>query len=188
MDYPKIWHYPDEAQRRQWQNPEAILEKIGLKPGHTFMDVGCGAGFFMIPAARIVGAKGQVYGLDSQCRAIDELRQKAANEGLTNIEAKEGTAEETLINYPPADIVFLANTLHDFRDPARVLENAHRLLKPGGKLANLDWKKIKMSLGPSYVKRFDETTAAHLIKSAGFHIESIDDSGPYHYLIIARRS
>jgi ubiquinone/menaquinone biosynthesis C-methylase UbiE len=186
LDQHGTWHYIDETQRRQWQNPEAILEKIGLKPGHTFMDIGCGSGFFTIPAARIVGTKGKVYGLDSQKSAIDEIKKKAATEELANIVVKVGMAEETLISDVLVDIVFLGIVLHDFQDPGRVLENAHRLLKLKGKLANLDWKKMNMSFGPPYSKRFDQTTASRLITSAGFDIESIEDSGLYHYLIIAR--
>jgi 2-polyprenyl-3-methyl-5-hydroxy-6-metoxy-1,4-benzoquinol methylase len=55
----------DEDGRRRWQNPEAILAYVGLKAGFTFVDVGCGNGFFTVPAARLVGDEGTVYGLDA---------------------------------------------------------------------------------------------------------------------------
>jgi hypothetical protein len=60
------------------------------------------------------------------------------------------------------------------------------MIKPGGKLANLDWKKINMSFGPPQAKRFDEAAASRLIEGAGFKIESVKNSGLYHYLIMAR--
>jgi ubiquinone/menaquinone biosynthesis C-methylase UbiE len=186
LDQHHTWHYIDETQRRQWQNPEAILQEIGLKRGSTFMDIGCGAGFFTLPASRITGGSGKVYGVDSQSSSLDEIRKKAKAEGLDNIELKAGMAEETLICEACADIVFLGIVLHDFQDPARVLKNARRMIKPGGKLANLDWKKINMSFGPPLAKRFDEAAASSLIEGAGFTIESVIDSGQYHYLIIAR--
>jgi ubiquinone/menaquinone biosynthesis C-methylase UbiE len=186
MDQHRVWHYIDETQRRQWQDPEAILKKIGLAPGYTFMDIGCGSGFFTLPAARITGTKGKVYGLDSQSSSLDEIRKKAKAEGLKNIELKAATAEETIICHACADIVFLGIVLHDFQDPARVLMNARLMIKPRGILANLDWKKVDMNFGPPLSKRFDEAAASRLIEGAGFQIESTEDSGQYHYLITAR--
>ena len=50
----------DDHERRKWQNPEAILSSIGLRPGFTLIDIGCGSGFFALPAAKIVGKKGKV--------------------------------------------------------------------------------------------------------------------------------
>jgi ubiquinone/menaquinone biosynthesis C-methylase UbiE len=178
--------YHDEEARRMWQDPEAILADIGLKPGHTFIDIGCGEGFFAIPAAKIVGKKGKVYGIDIYNEAIEHLRMKASREDLNNINTSVGAAEETTICRGCADIVFFGIDLHDFRDTAKVLANAKRMLKPTGTLIDLDWKKSKMEMGPPLQIRFSEEEAAERIRAAGFKIESISDIGPYHYLIKAK--
>jgi len=179
-------HHFDDPERRQWQDPEAILKEIGLKPGLTFIDAGCGAGFFTLPAARLTGPSGRVMGLDVNAAAVDEIRRQAATEGLTNLDLRAGSAEENILCHGCADIVFFGIVLHDFQDPGRVLRNAYLMLKPGGILANLDWKKTTMKLGPPLAKRFDENKASDLISQAGFRIESIRDSGLYHYLVLAR--
>jgi ubiquinone/menaquinone biosynthesis C-methylase UbiE len=178
--------YHDEEARRKWQNPEAILEDIGLKPGVVFVDVGCGEGFFAIPAAKMVGKKGKVYGVDVFNEAIEHLRMKSANEDLNNLEARVGAAEETLVCKGCADIVFFGIDLHDFSNTGKVLANAKRMLKPAGKLIDLDWKKVQMEMGPPLQIRFSEEEAMTRIKAAGFEIESVKDVGPYHYLITAR--
>jgi ubiquinone/menaquinone biosynthesis C-methylase UbiE len=49
---------PIDTDRLRWQNPKAILDRIGLKLSSTFVDLGCGEGFFAIPAAQIVGKNG----------------------------------------------------------------------------------------------------------------------------------
>jgi ubiquinone/menaquinone biosynthesis C-methylase UbiE len=186
MEQHHVWHYIDESERRKWQDPEAILQGIGLKAGYIFLDIGCGAGFFTLPAARIVGIKGKVLGLDSQGSSLDEIRKRAEAEGLANIELKAGMAEETILCEGCADIIFLGIVLHDFQDPARVLRNTRRMIKSGGKLVNLDWKKIDMGFGPPRSRRFDEAAASSLIEAAGFKVESVQDSGQFHYLITAR--
>ena len=177
---------PDDEKRRKWQNPEAILAGIGVKPGLTFLDIGCGSGFFTIPAAKLVGNKGKVYGLDIDSEAIARITRKADSEGLRNIYLEIGKAEELVLCQACADIVFFGIDLHDFADPAKVLANARTMLKPNGRLVDLDWKKEPMDFGPPFRIRFSETEAAQLIEAAGFKIESVEDNGRYHYLIIAR--
>jgi ubiquinone/menaquinone biosynthesis C-methylase UbiE len=186
MSTQRVWHLMDDTERRKWQNPEAILKEIGLKPGLTLLDLGCGGGFFTLPAARLAGPEGKVYGVDINADFIEEIRRKAATEGLKNIDLKVGSAEDNLLCQNCADIIFLGIVLHDFRDPARVLKNAREMMKPEGKLANLDWKKQTMSFGPPVSVRFDENAASRLIESAGFKVESVRDSGPHHYLILAK--
>lgn len=180
------WFYEDEAERRKWQDPEAILSEAGLEPGATFVDIGCGEGFFALPAARMVGEAGKVYATDISSAAINQLKERAAKEGLRNLETRAGKAEETVPCQSCADIVFFGIVLHDFADPVKVLSNASKMLKPAGKLVNLDWKKQPMSLGPPLFKRFSEEQAIKLIESVGFRVTDVTDSGSYHYLIIAR--
>jgi ubiquinone/menaquinone biosynthesis C-methylase UbiE len=83
--------------RRAWQDPEAILAQIGLRTGSVFVDLGCGDGFFALPAARLVGKTGRVYGLDIDADAIQALRRKASKKGLSNLDLKVGEAEEILL-------------------------------------------------------------------------------------------
>ena len=63
----------DDPERRQWQDPEKILPSLGVAPGMVFIDVGCGDGYFALPAARRVGPQGKVYAVDSDAGAIQRL-------------------------------------------------------------------------------------------------------------------
>jgi ubiquinone/menaquinone biosynthesis C-methylase UbiE len=182
----KQWSYQNEDDRRKWQNPEAILDEIGLRPEFTLIDVGCGQGFFTLPAAMLVGAKGKIYAIDNNKEALRSIKEKAAAEGLTNIICEVDEAENAVPCRDCADIVFIGQALHDFRDPALVLSNARKMLKRDGHLIDLDWKKETMQFGPPLEKRFDEDKAASLISAAGFTIDTIRNSVPYHYLIIAQ--
>ena len=64
-----------------------------MKPGYTFIDVGCGNGFFALPAARLVGEKGKVYGLDANAEAIGMFKKTAMKKGLRNLNLRVGMAE-----------------------------------------------------------------------------------------------
>jgi ubiquinone/menaquinone biosynthesis C-methylase UbiE len=178
--------YGDETERRKWQNPDSILADIGLRPGLTFVDVGCGDGFFTLPAARIVGKEGKVYALDFDAEAISSLKEKAARSNLTNVETRVGAAEDNVFCDSCADVVFFGIVLHDFDDPAKVLKNAARMIKPSGRLVDLDWKKQPMNFGPPENIRFSEEEATKLIFKAGFRVEQKREAGPFHYIITAK--
>jgi len=175
----------NDTERRKWQDPEKILSEIGLAPGMTFVDLGCGDGYFALPAARIVGLKGKVIATDIDEGAIGRLRQHAAEEGLGQLSAEVRAAEDTIACEGCADFVFFGINLHDFADPAQVIRNAKRMLRQSGKLVDLDWKAQPMSIGPPLEKRFSVAKAQELIESAGFHIILVAEAGPYHYIIIA---
>ena len=99
---------------------------------------------------------------------------------MNNLGLTIGKAEDVVLCDSCADIVFFGIVLHDFEDPAKVLQNAKKMLNPAGRLINLDWKKITMQLGPPLQKRFSKEKSAQLIEAAGFEVLSIKDIGPYH--------
>jgi ubiquinone/menaquinone biosynthesis C-methylase UbiE len=175
----------DDPERKQWQDPEHIFSAIGLEKGMVFVDPGCGEGYFALPASRKVGPGGKVYAFDINPDAVEALREKAKSEGLDNIITHVGEAEATVECEACADVVFFGIDLHDFRDPLQVLKNAKRMLKSNGRIADLDWKAEPMEFGPPPEIRFSEEKAKHLIESAGFTMLSVQDAGPFHYLILA---
>jgi ubiquinone/menaquinone biosynthesis C-methylase UbiE len=175
----------DEATRRSWYNPELILKD--LHEGMVFADVGCGEGFFTLLAAKKVGDQGKVYAVDVDASAIERLKQKAKSEGLKNITAKVGEAEDTVFCRQCVDFVFFSMDLHDFRDPAKVLANARAMVKPSGCVVDLDWKKLQMPFGPPTAIRFSEEYASGLMRSAGLTVTNVGDAGPYHYVIFAKQ-
>jgi ubiquinone/menaquinone biosynthesis C-methylase UbiE len=174
----------DDPQRRQWQDPDLILTGIGLGSGMCFADIGCGGGFFSLPAARMVEEKGKIFGVDANPDAISMLQEQAEKEGLKNIFLTTGSAEDTIPCQHCADFVFFGIALHDFNDPEKVLRNARKIIKKDGKLIDLDWKK-QAAFGPPSHIRFSEEKASGLIEKAGFKVSSVADSGLYHYLITA---
>lgn len=178
----------DEAMRRSWYNPEQILQSAGLQSGMVFMDIGSADGFFTILAAKMMGKKGKVFALDIDADAIKTIKSKARKEGLRNVQAVVGAAEETVICSACADIIFFSMVLHDFKDASKVLLNARKMIKPDGLLVNLDWKKKedKTEIGPPLTIRFSEEKACSMIEAAGFKCLDPKNIGPYHYVLFGK--
>ena len=105
-----------------------------LQPGEHVVDVGCGAGFDTMIAARQVGPEGRVIGIDMTPAMLARARAGAAAAGLANVELREGFAEALPVPDAWADVVISNGVLNLMPDKPAALTEMARVLKPGGRL------------------------------------------------------
>jgi demethylmenaquinone methyltransferase/2-methoxy-6-polyprenyl-1,4-benzoquinol methylase len=82
----------DSPLRYRLSNPVAILEGAGIQPGQEVLEIGCGTGFFTVPAAELVGSEGRVYALDPHPLAIEEVTRKIQDAAVANVSLIRGDA------------------------------------------------------------------------------------------------
>jgi ubiquinone/menaquinone biosynthesis C-methylase UbiE len=99
------------------------------------VEVGCGPGFFTVPAADIVGQDGRVTSLDVSPTAVAHVRQKVEEAGVTNVEILLANAVNTGLPGETFDLAFVFGLGHVVGDVRDMWTELHRLLKPGGTLA-----------------------------------------------------
>lgn len=116
---------------------EKVLSEVEIKPGFSILDYGCGPGSYSIIAAKSVGNKGKVYAADIHPMALTNVTKRAERLGLKNIETintdcKTGLKDQSI------DVVFLYDVFHDFKEPRKILQEIHRVLKTKGILTFSD--------------------------------------------------
>lgn len=109
-----------------------------LQPGERVVDVGSGAGFDSLLAARMVGSTGRVLGIDMTPAMLANARAAATEAGLANVEFREGYGEALPVSDGWADVVFSNGVLNLMPDKALALGEMARILKPGGRLQIAD--------------------------------------------------
>ncbi len=120
---------------RLFRDPCEVLRDAGLRPGQHVLEVGCGPGFFTVPAARLVGNEGAVCALDVNTFALERVRQKVEQEGVTNVRTVLADAGQTGLPDESFDLIFVFGLGHVVGGEDRMMSELHRLLKPGGTLS-----------------------------------------------------
>jgi ubiquinone/menaquinone biosynthesis C-methylase UbiE len=118
-----------------FRDPYEPLRAAGLRPGQRVLEVGCGPGFFTLPAAEIVGQNGSVVSLDVSPTAVSHVQQKVEQAGSTNVEVLLANAADTDLPGENFDLVFVFGLGHVVGDIGHIWAELHRLLKPGGTLS-----------------------------------------------------
>ena len=118
---------------------ERIFEALGVREGATVCEIGAGDGGLSIAAARLVGPSGRVYTSELGDDRLRGLREKVAASGLAQITVVAGDPVKTNFADASCDALFMRNVYHHFADPAAMNASIAAALKPGGRLAVVDF-------------------------------------------------
>lgn len=179
----------DEKARRKFARPEDILKEVGVKPGMTVADLGCGAGFYVIPAARTVKNSGKVYAVDILDYMLEVTENKVKKQGFKNVEIIRADIEipgATKIKKSSCDLVIISNILFQVAKKNEVFGEAFRIVKRGGIILVIDWE-ADTPLGPDKEMRFPKNQAKDLAEGFGLKLDREINAGNYHYGIIFKK-
>lgn len=127
-----------QERRQAEKDVPQLAEALQLKPGMTVADVGSGGGAFTVVFGRWLG-DGRVYATDVTERALRLTREYAKREGLTNVTVIEGAADRTNLPAECCDAIFMRDVYHHITDVPAFNKSLFASLKPGGRLAIIDF-------------------------------------------------
>jgi ubiquinone/menaquinone biosynthesis C-methylase UbiE len=182
---PKRAPYLDADERIKELRPYQLLnEKAGIKPGMTCIDLGSGTGTFTFPLLSCVGAEGIVYAVDDSEEMLQRIQAKNPPPNLMLVHSD---VSRTGLNDEIADFCLLSSILHEVGEPAKLMAEVFRLLKPGGRVLAVDWKAELDSPGPPPKRRLSREKVEGLFLQAGFHSFEYFDWSRNYYIATADR-
>ena len=168
--------------RKEWNNPDQILQHLNLGQCTVMADVGCGPGYFALEAAKKMQPGGLVYGVDVSEEMLAKLKERAQAEGLKNVQPILAEGED---EYPipteSVDVMLIANVYHEVDAASMFLSEIRRILRPTATCLVVDWRNEDMEMGPPQKERVDQQDVTEEFYAAGFVLAGTCDVGPYHY-------
>jgi ubiquinone/menaquinone biosynthesis C-methylase UbiE len=170
--------------RAAWQKPEQVLDALELKAGQIVCDIGSGPGYFSLRAAKRVGDGGRVFAVDVEPRILDVLRTRIDAAHVRNVTPVLALATDPLLPPRSCDVVLIVDAYHHFPDRPRYLGRLAALLRPGGRLVNVDWHKQKTAIGPAMDHRIAREDFLADAAKANLRVVAEPKLLPYQYFIL----
>jgi len=176
----------EDPGRARWQRPARLIRAIGVRRGDTVAEIGAGTGYLVRRLARALGPEGRVYAVDVEPRMLPILGERLRRAGLANVTPVLGRDDDPLLPARSCDLVLVVNTYHHFPGGPRYLRRLRRLLRPGGRLVNVDFDRRETPVGPPVERRVARETFLRHARQAGLRLSREVTFLPYQYCLVLR--
>ena len=173
--------------RDAWQQPDQIMDELGIADGSVVADLGAGGGWFTVRLARRVGPNGRVYAEDVQRQMKEAIDRRVQREQLTNVTTILGTFSDPLLP-TPVDAVLIVDAYHEMERSVELLRNVAARLKPKGRVGIVGFKKDGYGPGPPMDERVDPERVIREAEAAGLSLLSRPTFLRYQYMLVFGKS
>jgi predicted methyltransferase len=180
-DAGKWAHVFDDPKRDAWQKPHEVIQALGLEPDAVVADIGAGTGYFAVRFANMV-PKGRVYGVDVEPGMVKYLDERAKREKRANLVALAGAPDDPRLP-EKADLVLLVDVYHHVDERERYFLKVRDYLKPGGRVAIIDFR-LDSPQGPPRAARIAPEQVIAELKAAGYRLAKQHDFLPNQYFLV----
>jgi ubiquinone/menaquinone biosynthesis C-methylase UbiE len=184
---PEHWKKRFEGPDRDAsQKPGEVVGAMGLATGMRVADVGAGTGYFMKHLATAVGSEGRVLAVDIEPTMVRFLKERAADQGHANVEARLALPDDPLLASASLDRILIVNTWHHIPKRKAYAAKLYEALAEGGEVWILDFN-METERGPTRKHRLAPATVLEELKSAGFATRLNEELLPDQYAAIGKR-
>jgi SAM-dependent methyltransferase len=177
---------PDSPDRDVRDLPDRLVAALELKPADFVADIGSGAGYYTLRLARQV-PHGRVFAVDLQPALLDSVVAMAGAEGLRNVEPVLGTEADPSLPAERIDLALIVVSYHEFTHPREMIEGIVRALRPGGRLAIVEYRLEDATIPVLDVHRMSAGQIRAEMEAAGLDYREGRDVLPQQHLLFFRK-
>jgi SAM-dependent methyltransferase len=176
----------DDPARDSWQKPAELVAALELAKGAWVVDLGAGTGYLTRYLARAVGPEGAVLAVDTEPALVQHLRSRAEREGTPNVTPILASADDPRLPKGSADVVLILDTFHHVDDRVEYARRLKRALRPGGRVAIVDWREGELPVGPDPDHKLPRAHVVAEMTEAGYELVAEPNLLPYQFVLIFR--
>jgi SAM-dependent methyltransferase len=171
----------DDPARDAWQKPKEVIAALRVLPDSAVADIGSGTGYFAVRLAR-AAPKGRVYGIDTEPSMVKYLDERAKHEGLANLVSIAGQPGDA--NLPgKVDLVLMVDVYHHIAERANYFGKLRGSLKPGARVAIIDFR-LESPSGPPQRERIGAEQVKAELAKAGYAVAKEHGFLPNQYFLV----
>jgi arsenite methyltransferase len=174
----------ENPQRDAEQKPDEVLASLGLKKGETIADIGAGSGYFSFRLANKVGSGGRIYAVDINPDLVLHMNRRIRDTKVKNVTTILSDPGDPLLAAASIDRFFICNTWHHVENRPQYLALMKKILKPGGQIIVLDYKKEPLPVGPPPEMKLAKEVAISEMDAGGFRLAKEHTFLPYQYFLV----
>jgi SAM-dependent methyltransferase len=178
----------ERPEREKEEEPAKLIDVLKLKEGMVVADVGAGSGYHSFRMSAKVGDKGKVLAVDIQPEMLDALRKRAKEKKITNVETVQGTEDDPKLPEGKVDLILLVDVYHEFSKPYEMTQAMVKALKPGGRLAFVEFRLEDPKVP---IKLVHKMTAKQVVKEMEPHplkwVDTIEELPWQHVVIFEKK-
>jgi cyclopropane fatty-acyl-phospholipid synthase-like methyltransferase len=174
-------HVFDDPERDAWQKPHEVIQALALTPDARVADLGAGTGYFSARLANMLRG-GRVFAVDIEPDMVRYLQARAKREGLGNVVAIKGEADDPRLP-EQVDLILLVDVYHHIGDRTSYFRRLRASLRPGGRIAIVDFR-LDSPQGPPRAARIAPQAVKAEMKAAGYAVAAEHDFLPYQYFLV----
>lgn len=159
----------ERPQREDEENPAKCIESLRLRPGDVVADLGAGSGYYTFRMAPLVGPSGRVYAVEIQDAMIAELRKRIEKNKFANVEVVKGAESDPKLPEASVDLLIMVDVYHELEYPFEVMSAVKKSLKPGGRVALVEFRKEDPEVPIKEVHKMSEAQIAKEMAAVGLH-------------------
>jgi predicted methyltransferase len=181
---PLYLFYLESPSRDRWQKPAEVLQALQLAQGHVVADIGAGGGYFTEKLQQRVGPAGHVYTTDVQEVMLKKLRKRFAQPGHANVTVIHATFDDPRLPPGACDLALFSSVYKEIQGREAYMKKVRNALKPGGRVAILEYRPDDRSPGPPRRYRLPESQVIAEMQAAGFVLRQRFDFLPREYFLV----
>jgi SAM-dependent methyltransferase len=173
--------------REKEERSDLLLRELGLREGMNVADVGAGTGYYSRRIAPLVGPEGTVYAVDVQPEMVTMLTDLATKAGLNNIKPVLSSEDNVKLADASIDLAIMVDVYHELAFPYEVMESIVRALKPGGRVAYVEYRAEDPRVP---IKTLHKMSEAQVRREAAAHALVYVRTGsalPWQHVVIFRK-
>jgi ubiquinone/menaquinone biosynthesis C-methylase UbiE len=172
--------------REAEEKPALLIDNLGLEPDHVVADIGAGTGYFTFRLAPRV-PEGRVLAVDIQPEMLAILDRRERELGLTNVEPILGQIDDPKLPAGAVDLVLMVDAYHEFSHPAEMMTGIVNGLKPGGRVALIEYRAEDPAVRIKPLHKMTERQAIKEMTAAGLiHVETLDVLPQQHLMFFEK--